>query len=265
VVHTQVNEEHRRELSESGLLDIEAAYRREDLTMVKNLLEERQTLKVTVPGGRTYYLKRYHRPPRDRFFDLLGARRFPSPASREYAVLVRLAELGLPAPVPAACLEEKIGGRIHRAVLITESLPPAVSLEKFLQTGHPPATTRALARRLGEMTRTMHEGGVNHRDFYCAHLLLGDGPQLFITDLNRADLRRRVGRRWRVKDVAALWQSAPSTVSRRDLVAWARAYLGGPLRRHRGFLRAVARKADRMKAHTRKRVAQGRPNYHVTG
>jgi len=263
---TQVNEDHRAALADAGLLELDAAFDRTDLTMVKDLLVVRQTLKLTTPQGTTYYLKRYHQPPRDRFLDQLGARRFLSPASREYAVLQRLADLGLPAPCPAACLEEMAGRRVNRAVLLTLSLPPAVSLESLFHPHRPAAAVaRDLACRLGRMTRTMHEGGVNHRDFYFAHLQVGEEGTLYITDLNRADLRRRVGRRWRVKDLAALLHSAPPLVRRTDLARFARAYLGGALRPHRRFLRAVMRKASRMRAHTLKRIAQGHPNYHVAG
>jgi heptose I phosphotransferase len=109
----------------------------------------------------------------------------------------------------------------------------------------------------------MHEGGVNHRDFYFVHLLVGDGDRIFVTDLNRADLRRRVGRRWRVKDLAALLHSAPPGVTTREMVLFARTYLDSPLRQHRRFLDAVRKKAARMKALTLKRIAQGRPNYHA--
>lgn len=265
MVFTQINEQHRAALAAAGLLDLEAAYQREDLTPVKSLLAVRQTLRWTAPDGTTYYIKRYHQPPRDPFFELIGARRFASPASREFAVLQHLATLNIPAPEPVACLEEKVGRRINRAVLITRSLPQTSSLEEVFHPRRPDAgDARDLAERLGHLTRTMHDGGINHRDYYFIHLKVSSNGTIFVTDLNRAGIRRHVGRRWRVKDLAALLQSAPPSVRRTDMARFARAYFGGPLDGQKRFIRSVLRKAARMKARTLKRIAEGHPNYHTT-
>ncbi len=266
MVSKLINEDCRALLEKEGLLDIEEIFRREDTETVKALLEVRQTFRMQTADGALLYLKRYTNPPPDPFWDLIGARRFPSPASREFTVLVRLRELGIPAPVPAACLEEAGRKRVTRAALVTLGLPASTTLETLARDGSVSAHRRAaLARRVGRLASAMHEGGVNHRDFYFVHLLVGDGDRVFVTDLNRADLRRHVGRRWRIKDLAALLQSAPPQVTLRDKVRFARAYFGSSLRPHRRFLDSVNAKAARMRAQTLKRISQGRPNYHVTG
>jgi tRNA A-37 threonylcarbamoyl transferase component Bud32 len=259
-------------LLEAGLLDFEALFTRTDLEIVKALIKERQTLRARTADGTRFYIKRYTDPGpppalpailrvvgRDR----RNTMKFSSQAAREYAVLQRLADLGVPAPTPAAYMEELDGSRVARAAVITVGLPADQSLEQVLRSGPLPRTRRVrFAVKLGRMLRDMHEGGVNHRDFYLVHILVGEGDRLYVTDLNRADIRRRVGKRWRVKDVAALLHSAPPAVTRTDKARFARAYLGGRLRSHKAFLRAVLRKAARITAHTAKRVAQGAPNYH---
>ena len=64
------------------------------------------------------------------------------------------------------------------------------------------------------MVKTMHEGGVNHRDCYICHFLLHlpyseqDIPKLSVIDLHRAQIRRCVPKRWRNKDLVALYFSS---------------------------------------------------------
>jgi heptose I phosphotransferase len=251
-----------------GLLDIDALAAREDLETVKARLDTRQTFRLKTHRGLTLYLKLYREvQPEPRFIGI-GNRRFDSPASREWHVLNRLRELGVPTMRPAACIEEVAGGDVKRAALLTVGLSAPRSLQKLLLeefTEFPqPRRRQQLARELGGILRKMHEGGVDHRDFYLVHIRVGHEDQLYVTDLNRADIRKRVTRRWRIKDLAALLHSAPhSIVTATDKARVARAYFGGRLRDHRDFIQAAIRKADRMTTHTRKRLAQGEANYHV--
>ena len=65
------------------------------------------------------------------------------------------------------------------------------------------------------MVRDMHAAGINHRDCYICHFLLhlpfsGKEEELKISviDLHRAQLRTRVPRRWRDKDLIGLYFSS---------------------------------------------------------
>ncbi|MBX3461143.1 MAG: phosphotransferase [Planctomycetes bacterium] len=259
-----INEQLRPELEAAGLLSLDAIFTRRDLQVVKAALTERQTYRTVSPVGTTLYIKRYVDPAPEPFWGGLFAQPFDSPVQREFAVLRRLYKLGVDAPVPAACFEERNAGRIVRAALITLGLPVHTNLEALARSPLAPARRQRLARQLGRILRTMHDGGVNHRDFYLVHILVGDGDRLYVTDLNRADIRKRVTHRWRVKDVAALLHSAPAGVTAADKARFLRAYLGRKgLRGARDFINAVIRKAARMTAHTRKQVARQQPNYHV--
>ncbi|MCB9894374.1 MAG: hypothetical protein H6839_07990 [Planctomycetes bacterium] len=256
----------RSELESEGLLDIDALCEHGGLKTIKARLESRQTYRLETASAGTLYLKLYRRiEPEPRFAGLF-ARRFDSPASREWHVLTRLHELGVPTMHGAACIEEFADGDVERAALLTVGLDAPRSLQKLLQEDAPvpPARRQRLARELGRILKRMHDGGVNHRDFYLVHIRVGPNDELYVTDLNRADIRKRVTRRWRVKDVAALLHSAPgSLVTATDKARFARAYLGGRLREHRDFIEAAIRKSERMTSHTRKRLAQGEANYHV--
>jgi len=258
----------RAELEAEGLLDLDRIAARDDLEVVKARLSSRQTYKLCLASGRTFYVKYYRNMEPEPRFARLFARAFDSMASREWHVVQRLHEIGIPTMRLAACVEELDHGRVQRAAFITVGLAAPRSLQRMLledfDTYPQPRRRQKLARDLGAILRQMHAGGVNHRDFYLVHLRVGRDDDLHVTDLNRADIRKRVTRRWRVKDVAALLHSAPaSVVTATDLARVAREYFGGRLREHRAFIRAVIRKAERMTAHTRKRIEQGEANYHV--
>lgn len=88
------------------------------------------------------------------------------------------------------------------------------------------------------MTGTMHRAGVNHRDCYIAHFLLHtDRPvsaehfRLSLIDLHRAQVRAQIPRRWRDKDLAALYFSVLDIgLTRRDKLRFLKVYFQAPLR-----------------------------------
>lgn len=260
-VATTVAPEDKTWLQAAGLLDLDALFTRADLVAVKAKLTDRQTLSVALPEGRVVFVKRYPKvkPP-----GLLRRSPFSSPAAREYEALRRLAELGVPTIHPLALLEERQGKRVTRAALLTLGLDAPQTLEQLVLAGLSARRRQALARQLAQVTRRMHDGGVNHRDYYLVHLRVGQSDRLFVTDLNRADLRREVPRRWVVKDLAALQFSAPAgVVTRTDRARFLGAYTGKPLRACRSLVKAILRKAAAMRANTARKVARGEANYHL--
>ena len=96
------------------------------------------------------------------------------------------------------------------------------------------------------MTGMMHRAGVNHRDCYICHFLLhtdkpvtADDFKLSVIDLHRAQTRPAITRRWRDKDLAALYFSALDIgLTRRDKLRFLRGYFQQPLRQ---ILREEAR------------------------
>lgn len=251
-------------LRAAGLLDLDSLFTRTDLQPVKAKLAERQTLKHTLPDGCTVYIKRY---PKLRKPGLLKLAAGPSPARREWMALTMLGHAGVPTIKPLALLEQCEGRHVTRAALITLGLDAPQTLEDVFRAGAVPAARKhAITRELARITRKMHDAGINHRDYYLVHIRVGPGDKLFVTDLNRADLRKTVPERWIVKDLAALHFSAPAhSVSRADRARFVAAYTGKPLRECTSLIKAVIRKAERMGRHTRKKVEAGAANYHLPG
>jgi heptose I phosphotransferase len=131
----------------------------------------------------------------------------------------------------------------QQSFLVTEDLVDTISLEELGEAWRErPGSIRfkrALIRRVAQMAKAMHDAGVNHRDFYLGHFLIAqqdadnenaDAP-IFLIDLHRSQVRGRVPRRWRVKDVGGLYFStARFGLTLRDLFRFTQDYTGMPLR-----------------------------------
>jgi len=98
-----------------------------------------------------------------------------------------------------------------------------------------------LIRKIALISKKMHENGMNHRDFYLCHFLLdqsfeqtnsiNEDTQLFLIDLHRAQIRKKVPQRWLVKDIGSLFFSAfDVALTQRDLFRFMTAYSGLSLR-----------------------------------
>ena len=88
------------------------------------------------------------------------------------------------------------------------------------------------------MSAALHDNGLNHRDLYICHFLLRlpwegepDDLHLHLIDLHRVQIRAATPRRWRVKDLAALYFSSLEIgLTERDLWRFVRHYSGTNLR-----------------------------------
>lgn len=138
-------------------------------------------------------------------------------AANEYKAINRLTELGVNTMEVVAFGERGVNPLTRESFIITKDLNPTISLEDYCKDwkDNPPSyhVKKLLIEEVARMVKTMHEGGVNHRDCYICHFLLKvpfDGiglPKLSIIDLHRAQIRRRVPQRWRNKDITALYYS----------------------------------------------------------
>ncbi|MCP4664800.1 MAG: lipopolysaccharide core heptose(I) kinase RfaP [Deltaproteobacteria bacterium] len=152
-----------------------------------------------------------------------------------------------------------------QSFVITEELANTLSLENFCRDwpGSPPeaALKRTLVTEVANIARTLHEHGMNHRDLYLCHFMLDVSPspegmdsrllRLYLIDLHRLQMRRRTPRRWRVKDIAALFFSSMDIgLTRSDLFRFIRSYANKSLRasleEDRPFWQGVKRRGIRL-------------------
>lgn len=234
-------------------------------------LEARRTLRTEV-AGRGYFVKIHRGVGWAEIFKNLLCLRLPIlGAGNEWQAIRRLGELGVDTMCGVAFGQSGCNPATRHSFIVTEDLSPTVSLEDFCRhwpTEPPPVPLkRALIRRVADMARRMHRGGVNHRDFYICHFLLhldpaptADNLKLSLIDLHRAQIRMQTPRRWRDKDLASLYFSALDIgLTRRDVLRFLRAYFDRPLRsllsEEAALFRQLSRTAKRLQARFRRKYA----------
>jgi heptose I phosphotransferase len=238
-------------------------------------LEARRTLRTEV-AGRGYFVKIHRGVGWIEILKNLLCLRLPVlGAANEWRAIQRLGELGVDTMHAVAFGERGSNPAALHSFIVTEDLAPTISLEDYCRDWpiKPPPVLlkRALIRRVADMAGRMHQGGVNHRDFYICHFLLHLDPlpiaenlKLSIIDLHRAQVRERTPRRWRDKDLASLYFSALNIgLTRRDSLRFLRGYFGKALRdilREEGpSLAKLAGEADRLQARFLRKYAKSGP------
>lgn len=222
----RINDACREFLSDNGLAYFDSFLSIPTEEIIKKVRDDRYTVSVKLQrDGRDVkaYLKR---SSYSWLANLLKAlRKFTRQRGslvHEFLNLVKLREIGVPSITPVAAGKRTRG--LHcESFILTEDLGPTQKLEDYIpqKFDQPFAKEQAklkklLLEKIAGITRLMHQGGVNHRDYYLCHLhILPEAqpwPTLFVIDLNRADRRKHMRQRWIVKDLAALNYSAPEAV-----------------------------------------------------
>ncbi|PKO58871.1 MAG: lipopolysaccharide core heptose(I) kinase RfaP [Betaproteobacteria bacterium HGW-Betaproteobacteria-13] len=234
-------------------------------------VEGRRTLRFEI-DSRGYYLKLQNGVSWGRIAEeLIHLRRPVLGAGNEWDAIRRCHELGVPTMTAVGFGERGSGPARRDSFIVTEAIEPAVDLDEFTRNWReqapPPALKHALIRAVASIARRMHEGGVNHRDFYLCHFLMRTVPepsagalQLALIDLHRAQLRSHTPRRWRDKDLAGLYFSALDIgLTRRDKLRFLRVYFPTSLREtlqsERTLLTQLEREAARLKLRFERKFA----------
>jgi UDP-glucose:(heptosyl)LPS alpha-1,3-glucosyltransferase len=159
-------------------------------------------------------------------------------AKNEWQAIQRLQELAIHTPTVVAYGSCGINPATRLSFLLMEELAPTISLEDFCRewpTIRPPfSLKKQLLLQVAHIARIMHNHGINHRDFYICHFLLKwqqSLPKLYLIDLHRAGLHRRLRARWIIKDLAGLYFSSKNIgLTQHDLFRFLKAYRNQPLR-----------------------------------
>jgi len=224
--------------------------------------EGRQTLRFRL-ADQTYYRKLHTGIGwREIFKNFLQFKWPVTGAVNEWRAINRLPQLGIDTLTGVAFGERGCNPATRLSFLVTEALGDTISLARHAESwpAQPPAplARRALIGAVANITQRLHRHGINHRDLYICHFLLdiadggaglGNGrPRLFLVDLHRAQMRRRVPRRWQVKDLASLYFSALDIgLTRNDVYRFLKGYFSQPLRQilheHEPLLRSVSWRA----------------------
>lgn len=177
----------------------------------------------------------------------------------EYIAVNRLQALAVPTLKVAGFGVESV--LPPSSFLLTHEIQ-GVTLEDYsydwLKKPPPRATKLAIITQLAATLRVIHHYGMNHRDCYLCHFWINpqqplqqghiDNLALVVMDLHRAQIRRCVPTRWKVKDLGGLLYSAwQIPLTSRDLCRFVETYTGKSWRQaykeNRCFWRDVLKKA----------------------
>lgn len=163
-------------------------------------------------------------------------------AVNEYKAIKKVEALGLKSTPIVGFGKRGCNPAKKRSFLLTNALENTISLEDLTRNWliEPPdfKFKNILLKEVAKIARLMHDNGVNHRDFYICHILLDQAVlsstgrvKLYIIDLHRAQIRKTIPLRWRVKDIASLYYSALDIgLTPKDRFRFIREYLGRPLK-----------------------------------
>jgi heptose I phosphotransferase len=223
-------------------------------------LPDRRTFRFEVAGEG--FFAKLHRGIgwREIAINLLSLRLPVLDARRERDALAVLRGAGVPTMETLAWGVRGRSPASRHSFIVTREIPARRTLDDLARDwGERGRCDVAVKRRLivevADLTRRMHDAGVNHRDLYLVHLLLTGDPgtsgSMHLIDLHRAQIRARVPRRWRVKDLGSLLFSARvAPLTRTDRLRFVAAYRRAPLRRvlatEAGLWRAVERRGERL-------------------
>jgi len=228
-------------------------------------LAGRRTLRFTA-GGKKFFAKLHQGVGWWEIVKNLLMLRWPVLGARdEWRAIRRFEELGVATMTIAGFGERGVLPSRRQSFLVTDELAGTISLEDFCRewpTAPPPAgLKRGLIEKVATIAKTLHNNGVNHRDFYICHFLLelatlrepyrADRLTVYVIDLHRVQIRARTPRRWIEKDVAALhFSSMDIGLTLRDRLRFVRHYQDRPLRQvlaeEQEFWSGVERKAQRL-------------------
>jgi 3-deoxy-D-manno-octulosonic acid kinase len=137
-------------------------------------------------------------------------------AYREFRLLARLTELGLPVPAPVAAQYQRTAIAFYRADLITVELPPGWTLADAI-TGHDLEPDRW--EIIGATIARFHAAGVQHADLNAHNVLLATDPwpesadNVYLLDFDRGRMRPRGP--WEADVLARLQRSLEKVATQR--------------------------------------------------
>jgi heptose I phosphotransferase len=230
----------------------------------------RKTMRINL-GGHPYFIKQHFGVGwKEIFKNLLSGKQPVLGAETEWHAIRRLQELGIPTMTAVGFGHRGFNPATRRSFLLTEDLGDIISLEDFshewMHNPPPLELKRKLLATVADMARTLHDNGLQHRDFYLGHFCL-DKPMLqngqisiYLIDLHRTTISPQLSASARMKDMAALYSSSMGRgLNNRDYLRFLRRYRNRTLREifadEGGLWRQVAKRADALHAKYQQRFA----------
>jgi (heptosyl)LPS beta-1,4-glucosyltransferase len=102
-----------------------------------------------------------------------------------------LGRLGIPTPLPRACLEQRIGPWGFRSYLVTDYVE-GTSLYRYIRFGkHEADKLRHVARQVARIWQQMVEGGISHNDMKPENFIVDQRHNVWLIDLEKVRLNEK--------------------------------------------------------------------------
>lgn len=216
--------------------------------------QNRETLRF-VKDNKAYFIKKHFGVGWKELFKNLLQLKLPTfDANTEYKAIQRFNELQIPTMAIVDYGSKGWNPVTRQSFVMVEELANTTSLEDIcLQQPNllkQFAFKQHMLAQLAHITRTLHQNGINHRDYYLCHFLLQQNT-LHVIDLHRVQIRKTVPKRWQIKDVAGLYFSAlDAGLTERDIFRFLQQYFAMPLRdifiKYSKFLQKVQKRAFKL-------------------
>ncbi len=179
----------------------------------------RKTLQVQF-GEHSYFIKQHFGVGWGEIFKNLLTLKLPIlGAKTEKLAIQKLNEIGIATTPFVGFGERGYNPASRQSFLITKDLGNIISLEDLCLDwkNQPPSARfkRNMIIAAAELTRNLHENGLNHRDFYLCHLCLDPKAlesnqqiELYLIDLHRMLIHKTSDYHDNMKDIAALYFSS---------------------------------------------------------
>lgn len=223
-------------------------------------VEGRLTQRVMI-DGQPYFIKQHHGVGYREIWKNLFQLRLPIlGAKNEWQAIRHLAANQILTPAIYAYGESGCNPASKHSFILLQELAPTISLETLCATwpSTPPsfAFKFLLLKKVAQMARIMHQSGLNHRDFYLCHFLLdqkapSNEAKLYLIDLHRAQIRKKIPLRWIIKDLAGLYFSSKDIgLTKRDWLRFMKEYHQQPLAQalstHQLFWKQVQSRGEKL-------------------
>jgi tRNA A-37 threonylcarbamoyl transferase component Bud32 len=193
------------------------------------------TLPVTLGGGNVaLHIKRYNY--QNSLYALKNYFRC-SRGKRVWKTAQGLLTRNIATPLPISFAEQRKGRLLLTSYFITRKIDRALPLSTVLQKGmavtfpHNYSRKNMLLFKVAHLVREMHARGIWHRDLKASNILVQkkvpDEEKLYLVDLDSVRIKRRLGRKEKIRDLARLNTSLVSTttVSMTDRLRFLQYYL----------------------------------------
>ena len=131
---------------------------------------------------------------------------------REWVLLEKMQEKGLPVPIPAAIQVER-KGIFYRADIMMHRIPHSRTLMKILMTEE---LSEGYWITIGSVIRRFHEEGVYHSDLNANNIMLDDGGRGYLIDFDKCGFRKpRL--KWQKENLLRLKRSLNKILKNEDI------------------------------------------------